>query len=63
MPIATSREFFIHELSDAYSAEQQIAKLLPTLVKEADHKELADALTEHERETREQIKNLDQVFK
>jgi ferritin-like metal-binding protein YciE len=63
MPIATPREFFIHELSDAYSAEQQIVKLLPTLVKEADHKELADALTEHERETREQIKNLDQVFK
>jgi ferritin-like metal-binding protein YciE len=31
VPITTPRELFVHELSDAMSAEQQILKLLPEL--------------------------------
>src|ERR671916_460960 len=57
------RELFVHELSDAMSAEQQILKMLPELRKEAIHPELTQALKEHEQETKAQIKNLEQVFK
>jgi ferritin-like metal-binding protein YciE len=61
--IGTMRELFIHELSDAMSAEQQILKLLPELQKEALNAELKKALKEHEQETKGQVKNLEAVFK
>lgn len=63
MAIETPRDLFIHELSDTYSAEQIILKALPTLASEAGDKELAAALKSHEKETRQQIENLDEVFK
>jgi ferritin-like metal-binding protein YciE len=62
MPIATVRELFVHELSDAMSAEQQILKMLPELQKEALHPELKQALQEHEQETKGHVKNLQAVF-
>ena len=63
MPIGTTRELFIHELSDAMSAEQQILKMLPELQKEALNPELKQALKEHEAETKQHVKNLQAVFK
>ena len=63
MSITTPRELFIHELSDAMSAEQQILKMLPELQREALNPELKKALTEHETETRGHVKNLQAVFK
>jgi ferritin-like metal-binding protein YciE len=63
VPLGTMRELFVHELSDAMSAEQQILKMLPELQKEALNRELKQALKEHEQETKEQITNLEQVFK
>jgi ferritin-like metal-binding protein YciE len=55
MPIGTTRELFVHELSDAMSAEQQILKMLPELQKEARNSDLKQALKEHEQETRQQV--------
>src|SRR3954468_7337700 len=63
MPLTTPREPFIHELSDAMSAEQQILKMLPELQQEALNPELKQALTEHETETKGHGKNLQAVFK
>ena len=63
MPLSTPRELFVHELSDTMSAEQVILKMLPELQKEAQHPEAKQAFKEHEAETKEQIKNLEQVFK
>src|ERR687893_689527 len=51
--IGTMRELFVHELSDAMSAEQQILKMLPELRKEALHPELTQALQEHEQKPQE----------
>ncbi len=62
MPLTTPRELFVHELSDAMSAEHITLKMLPELRKEARHPELKQAFEEHERETRQQIQNLEQVF-
>jgi ferritin-like metal-binding protein YciE len=63
MPITTVRALFVHELSDALSAEQQILKILPELQKEALNAELKQALKVHEAETQGQITNLQEVFK
>ena len=62
MPLTTPRELFVHELSDAMSAEQITLKLLPELEKEARHPEVRQAFKEHQQETRDQVKNLEQVF-
>jgi ferritin-like metal-binding protein YciE len=63
MPLTTPRELFIHELSDAMSAEQQILKMLPELQKEALNHELQEALKTHEEETQQQVRNLQEVFR
>ena len=63
MPMTTPRDLFIHELSDAMSAEQQILKMLPELQRETQMSEVKQALKEHEQETRQQVKNLEAVFK
>ena len=63
MPMTTPRDLFIHELSDAMNAEQQILEMLPELQKEALIPEVKQALKEHEQETRQQVKNLEAVFK
>jgi ferritin-like metal-binding protein YciE len=45
------------------SAEQQILKMLPELQQEALNADLKQALKEHEQETKQQVKNLQAVFK
>jgi ferritin-like metal-binding protein YciE len=62
MAITTPRELFVHELSDAMSAEQQILKMLRELQREALNAELKQALKEHEAETKGHVKNLQAVF-
>jgi ferritin-like metal-binding protein YciE len=62
MPLTTPRDLFVHELSDAMSAEQQILKMLPELQEEAQNSEVREALRTHEQETRQQLKNIQEVF-
>jgi ferritin-like metal-binding protein YciE len=62
MTMQTPRDLFIHELSDAMSAEQQILKMLPELQKESQIPEVKQALQHHEQETQQQVQNLQQVF-
>ena len=62
MPLTTPREFFLHELSDAMSAEQQNLTMLPELQEEARNHEVQEALQMHEEETRQQIQNIQTVF-
>jgi ferritin-like metal-binding protein YciE len=62
MPLTTPRELFVHELSDAMSAEQQILKMLPELQSEALNHEVKETLATHEQETRQQVKNIQEVF-
>jgi ferritin-like metal-binding protein YciE len=57
------QEFFIHELQDLLGAEQLVLKTLPKLIESAGDKEVKAALKEHEKETKQQIKNLEECFK
>ena len=56
-------ELFLEELSDVYSAEQQITRALPKMAKAAESDELRMAFEEHLEQTQEQIARLDQVFR
>ena len=63
MPMTTPRDLFVHELSDAMSAEQQILTMLPELQEEAINHELKEALQTHEQETQQQLENIREVFR
>lgn len=50
-----------HQLQDLYSAETQIIKALPTMVKKASNDKLKQALQDHLEETEEQQQRLKQA--
>ena len=58
----TLEDLFVHELRDIYSAEKQITRALPKMVKAADSPQLRDGFQLHLEQTREQIARLDQIF-
>ena len=56
------KELLVEELKDLYSAENQIIKALPKIIKGAATEDLKTAITEHLAVTKEQVTRLDQVF-
>lgn len=63
MELESLRELYVDELKDLYSAEGQILKALPRMIKAASSRDLKSALTEHERVTRKQVQRLERIFK
>ena len=62
MDIDTMKQLFIHELKDLHDAENQILKALPKMAKKASHNDLKTAFQEHERQTEEHVRRLEQVL-
>jgi len=60
--LKSPEELFLHELKDMYYAEQTLTKVLPKLAQESTDRELSKAFTDHLKETKDQIGNLEQVF-
>lgn len=58
----TLAEAFHHTLKDVYYAENAILKAAPKVAKSVGHADLAAAIDAHVKETREQVKLLDQIF-
>lgn len=63
MELESLRALYVDELKDLYSAEGQILKALPRMIKAASNRQLKQALTQHERVTRKQVQRLDRIFK
>ncbi|HVV62303.1 MAG TPA: ferritin-like domain-containing protein [Pseudolabrys sp.] len=61
--IATMDDLFLHTLQDIYYAEHQIEKALPDMIQKASDAELKKGFQMHLKQTRGQIKRLEQVFK
>ncbi|MGD0832277.1 MAG: ferritin-like domain-containing protein [Terracidiphilus sp.] len=62
MSVDTMDRLFVAELRDLYSAEIQITKTLPKLIKAASSEELRSAFEHHLKETEGQVERLEQVF-
>ncbi len=63
MKMKTLDDLLAHELKDLYSAEKQITKALPKMIKAATSEDLQDALQNHLEETEQQISRLEKIFK
>jgi ferritin-like metal-binding protein YciE len=61
--LKSPQQLFEHELKDVYYAEKTLTSVLPKLADESNDRELSKAFTHHLDETKEQIKNLEQVFR
>ena len=61
--IETFEHLFVHSLQDIYYAERQIEKSLPDMIAKASDAELKRGFNMHLRQTKAQIKRLEQVFK
>jgi ferritin-like metal-binding protein YciE len=61
--IKTMDDLFVHTLRDIYYAENQIVKSLPDMIEKASDPQLKQGFQAHLRETENQVKRLEQVFK
>jgi ferritin-like metal-binding protein YciE len=61
--IHSLEDLYHHGLKDIYYAENQIVKSLPKMIENASDGELKRGLQQHLRETQEQVRRLQQVFK
>ena len=62
MPMDNPQEFFVHEMQDLLGAEQLVLQTLPKLIESAEDKDVKASLHDHERETKQQVKNLEECF-
>ena len=63
MEMETMKDLYVDELKDLYSAENQILKALPRMIKVSSHPQLKKAFATHERQTREHVKRLERICK
>ena len=61
MSVDTLKALFVEELKDLYSAEHQIIRSLPKMVKAAESDELKAALESHLEETKTQADRLEKI--
>lgn len=61
MELDTLQKLYVDELKDLYSAENQILKALPKMIKAATNPELKKGFTKHERQTREHVKRIERI--
>lgn len=61
MKLETLQDLFVHELKDLYSAENQLVKALPKMVKAATNEELRAGFEEHLEQTRNHVARLEQI--
>jgi ferritin-like metal-binding protein YciE len=57
------KELYVEELKDLWSAETQITKALPKMMKAATNTKLKRAFNTHLKQTERQIKRLERIFK
>ena len=61
MELETLRDLYVEELKDLYSAENQILKALPRMMKAATHPKLRKAFAKHEKQTRQHAQRLERI--
>ncbi len=62
MPNSKFHQLFMDQLKDIYWAEKALVKALGKMQKAATSEELADAISNHQEQTREHVNRLERVF-
>jgi len=62
MKLDSLKKLYLEELRDLYSAETQLVKALPKMVKGASSAELKQAFGDHLEQTKEHVERLNEIF-
>jgi len=62
MEMESLRELYVDKLKDLYSAENQIIKALPKMIKAASSPKLKAGFEQHLQQTRNQVERLEKIF-
>lgn len=62
MDYETLEDLYVHELKDLHSAEKQIMRALPKMIKHSSSPQLKEAMEHHREETRMQCERLEQIL-
>jgi ferritin-like metal-binding protein YciE len=62
MPVQDIQDIFRYDLCQIYDAEQKFIQALSWLASETDDSQVKDIYQRHERETRQQVENLERCF-
>ena len=62
MELESLRDLYVHELKDLYSAEKQMIRNMPKMVKAATNRQLASAFQTHLDQTKRQAERLEQIL-
>lgn len=62
MEMESLKELFVDELKDLYSAENQILKALPKMIKKATSPDLKRGFAKHLKETEGHVERLEKIF-
>ena len=63
MELDTLKDLYIEELKDLYSAERQLVKALPKMIRATKHPELKAAFKTHLQQTEEHARRLEEICK
>ena len=61
MSLLSLQDLFVDELKDLYSAEKQIVRALPKIIKAVSAAEVEEGLSKHLEETKNQVARLEQI--
>ena len=61
MALESLQELYLEQLKDLHSAEEQIIEALPKMIEQTSHPELRQAFELHLKQTKEQLRRLDQI--
>jgi len=62
MELTNLAELYVDALKDLWSAENQILKALPKMIKAASSQPLKQAFRNHEQQTKEHVRRLERIF-
>lgn len=62
MPVQSPQDLFMMQLSEMYDIEQKLAQILPQLANESQNRQAKEAFTQHEQETKQHVRNIEQCF-
>ena len=62
MAVQSPQDLFLHNLSTMYDVEQKLAQVLPVLARESTQSQVKEAFLQHERQTQQHVRNLEQCF-
>jgi ferritin-like metal-binding protein YciE len=61
MALESLQDLYLEQLKDLHSAEEQIIEALPKMIDQTSHAELRQAFELHLKQTKEQLRRLDQI--